>query len=80
LERGSNLRAVILAAAAVDEIRTQVGAGHLLLGVLCEKESGAAKLLEANGLAENQWKPAQNRVEAELFREISDSPGAPGES
>jgi hypothetical protein len=28
----------------------------------------------------NAWMPRQKRVEAELFGEISDSPGAPGES
>jgi len=52
---------------------TEIGAGHLLLGILREKESAAAKLLEANGLG-------RKRVEAELFGEISDSPGAPAES
>ena len=66
----------MLAYAAVEAGRlghTEIGAGHLLLGILREESSAAAKLLEANGLG-------QKRVEAELFREISDSPGAPGES
>jgi ATP-dependent Clp protease ATP-binding subunit ClpA len=52
---------------------TEIGAGHLLLGVLREESSAAAKLLEVNGLV-------RSRVEAELLGNISDSPNAPPES
>ncbi|MGC9998514.1 MAG: Clp protease N-terminal domain-containing protein [Bryobacteraceae bacterium] len=67
-------RMVACAVAEAERLgHAEIGAGHLLLGILREESSAAAKLLEANGLG-------QKRVEAELFREISDSPGAPGES
>ncbi len=52
---------------------TEIGAGHLLLGILHEESSAAAKLLEANGLV-------RNRGKTELLGNISDSPNAPPES
>ena len=72
---GAEARRILMYAVAEAERlgHAQIGAGHLLLGILREESSAAAKLLQANGLG-------QKRVEAELFREISDSPGAPGES
>ncbi|MGD0580327.1 MAG: Clp protease N-terminal domain-containing protein [Bryobacteraceae bacterium] len=64
-------RMVAYAAAEADRLgHTEIGAGHLLLGILREESSAAAKLLQANGLVPKQ-------VEAELLGEIPDSPNAP---